>query len=331
MEENLIGFALMALDPAEHQEVEDYLKAHPEAQERLDLLCQALVPLEAADEDFDPPADLRIRTLARVAEFRTRELLSYRVPAPPPRPLPPPRTWWRRADVLIAASILLLASSLVFPGLNMIRSQYSIKACQNNLRGFYQALMAYSDNHMGALPMAEGLPPHDFAGIMVPMLRGSGYLTGGVSVNCSAGGSQPGTDLTVESLDAEMGRDRIQYEKDVFLVGGSYAYPLGYRQNNHHYGLRRVPGYDMLPIMADRPPFTQQWGEAVWSGNSLNHGGKGQNVLFLGGRVIFATTRNVGIDNDDPYVNEDGLPRPGRRMADSVLVPGWFRSCEPDN
>jgi hypothetical protein len=331
MDENLVGYLLQALDRDEEAEIEAHLQAHPDTQERVDLLRQALAPLEAAADEWEPPADLRIRTLARVAEYRTRELLSYRVPAPPPRSPASPRTWWRRADVLIAASILIFASSLILPGLNTIRMQYNITACQNNLRGFYQALMAYSDHHQGALPMVEERPPRNYAGIVIPALREGGYLTDAISVNCPASGFQHASDVTIESLDEERQRDPGQYEKDILLLSGCYAYPLGYRENNQHFGVRRVPGYDMLPIMADKPPFSQQWGEAVWTGNSPNHGAKGQNVLFLGGLVIFSTSRNVGIGGDDIYVNSNGLPLPGIGMADSVLVPGNFRAGDPDN
>jgi hypothetical protein len=331
MEENFVGYLLKALDADEQAEVESHLRAHPEMQERLDLLRQALAPLEAGEGELEPPTDLRIKTLARVAEYRTRELLSYRVPAPPPHPPAPPRSWWRRADVLIAASILIFASSLILPGLNTIRMQYNVTACKNNLRGFYQALMAYSDNHLGALPTVEERPPHNYAGIVVPWLREGGYLTDAISVSCPANGFQQASDLTVESLDEERQRDPAQYEKDILLLSGCYAYPLGYRENNQHFGVRRVPGYEMLPIMADKPPFSQQWGEAIWTGNSPNHGGRGQNVLFLGGQVIFSTNRNVGIGGDDIYLNSNGLPLAGTGPAHSVLAPGNFLPCVPDN
>ena len=57
-------------------------------------------------------------------------------------------------------------------------------------------------------------------------------------------------------------------------------------------GFRRDEASDSTPILADRPP-AQGWG------NSPNHGGTGQNVLFVGGNVGFFTTRTVGPENDE--------------------------------
>jgi hypothetical protein len=330
MEENLIGYLMQSLDCDEEQEVESYLRTNPDAAERLELLRQALVPLEADREELEPPPDLLVRTLARVAEYRTRELLSYKVPAPPPADVSP-RSWWRRADVLIAASILFLASSLALPGLYAIKRQHDIVACQNNLRGFYGALMAYSDHHQDAFPKIDENPPHNYAGIIVPALRQGGYLTDAVSVNCPASGYAQPTFTSIEALDEERLRDPARYERDIAGLGGCYAYPLGYRENNHYFGPHRVQGYDLLPIMSDKPPFTAQSGDVVWAGNSPNHGGSGQNVLFLGGNVRFAKTRNVGMEGNDIYLNRQGLPQAGLGLTDSVLGPSNFHPTYPED
>src|ERR1700740_3435512 len=105
MDENLIGYLLNALDPDAQREVEAYLHSHPEGRRRLAELRQALAPLEADREDPEPPPDLVVRTLARVAEHCTREL--PRAPAALRRSLAGTgRPFWRRADALVAASIL---------------------------------------------------------------------------------------------------------------------------------------------------------------------------------------------------------------------------------
>ena len=74
MDENLIGYLLNALEPREQREVEDALHNFPETQRRLELLRQALDPLAVDSEASDPPSGLWVRTLARVAEHRCREL-----------------------------------------------------------------------------------------------------------------------------------------------------------------------------------------------------------------------------------------------------------------
>ena len=65
-------------------------------------------------------------------------------------------------------------------------------------------------------------------------------------------------------------------------AGGDYAYTLGYRDGDDVAGLRRDSG-DLLPILADRP--------AAGDGNSPNHDGAGQNVLYIGGQGAGAPGR----------------------------------------
>ena len=54
-------------------------------------------------------------------------------------------------------------------------------------------------------------------------------------------------------------------------------------------------------------------------GNSLNHGGTGQNVLYFGGNVTFATHRHVGVDGDDIYLNKRNRVAAGVNRWDTVL------------
>jgi hypothetical protein len=66
-------------------------------------------------------------------------------------------------------------------------------------------------------------------------------------------------------------------------LAGGYAYTLGYFDAGGFHGLRCDSG-DQLPIVADRL-------ESLTQRNSANHGGDGQNVLYLDGMEI----RLVGI------------------------------------
>lgn len=95
--------------------------------------------------------------------------------------------------------------------------------------------------------------------------------------------------------------------------------------------------YD-LAIMADHNPYTQMRGEgrAVLcpskhpQANSLNHGGEGQNVLYLGGNVLWHDTPLCGARLDDGTHDNIYLPAAGgvddpenvpRHIRDSYLVP----------
>jgi hypothetical protein len=335
MEENLIGYLLGALDPETEREVEAYLRGQPENGKKLELLRQALQPLAADRDNPLPPPGLRIRTLARVAEYRCRDL--PRAPlAPPIRSRAPTRSWWRRTDVLVAASLLLLVVPLLPPALNRLRSQRDIVECQNNLHNFFTALRTYGDWHGGALPKVEAEPPCHVAGIFVPILYDAKLLRSDMSVTCPANGRQPPPAVSVQDLERKLAAGHEQFMDCARQLAGCYAYTLGYRDSERRLcGLRFDPAQlnnDLVPIMADRPPFEQD-NPASWkvpSVNSPNHGGAGQNVLYLGGQVKFCKSRAVGVDGDDIYLNKDKLPEAGIDRWDSVLgASGFHPSLSP--
>src|SRR5688500_11373024 len=68
-DEELIGYLLDLLDPAERAAVEAAVGADPDAAARLDSLRLALIPLEADRIADDPPPGLAVRTVGRLAEY----------------------------------------------------------------------------------------------------------------------------------------------------------------------------------------------------------------------------------------------------------------------
>jgi prepilin-type processing-associated H-X9-DG protein len=322
MDENLIGYLLNALDPETEREVKAYLQTHPEGRQRLALLRQALVPLEADRENSPPPPDLAVRTLARVAEQCGQGL--PRAPAATNRSVGG-RPVWRRADALVAASILFLAVGLGLTGLVRLRGDQDVLACQNNLREFYQALKRYSDRHQNNFPnVADAQPPRDVAGLVVPILASEGQLPQGVTFRCPASGELGGLALTLEQV-REMSDD--EFQRAAPRLACCYGYSLGYRDAT---GVCQGPRYDPaqpsahLPLMSDCPPVD------LTLGNSRNHGGRGQNVLFMDGHVRFCTSRTVGVGGDDIFVNWDNRVAAGRDATDAVIGRSAAHPTQPD-
>jgi hypothetical protein len=312
MEENFVGYLLGALDPDTHRQVEAYLRERPESRHRLDLLRQALEPLQADAEEIEPPPGLAVRTLACVAEYCCRDL--PRAPAPPRGGEFSPRRWWRRADVLVAASLLLCAALLVPPVLSHLRSQYQVTACQQNLEKFGVALRTYSDNHGGAFPNVAEFKRFGVAGMAVPLLRDTGAVDpADVNVCCPANGDPAGCPWTLQDLMALPGEE---FDRIAPRLAGCYAYTLGYRDAGNH-----VCGYTQkfgrVPLMADRPPFRADVPRDDGS-NSPNHGGKGQNVLLSDGSVQFFTGRTFG--GDDIFLNRHRRVAAGEDPDDFVLA-----------
>src|SRR5712692_4570319 len=168
MEKNLVGYLLNALDPETHCEVANYLRDHPEAQERLGLLRQGLAPL-AADRDAgdgytDPPRGLALRALARVAEHRCRELPRAPVIAPA-RKITARRGRWRLVDSLVAAMLLLTTLGLLLPVRTKAVAYLDEKACAANQKEFREACLRYADLYQDQFPNVADQRPRDVAGI----------------------------------------------------------------------------------------------------------------------------------------------------------------------
>jgi prepilin-type processing-associated H-X9-DG protein len=325
MEENLVGYLLKAFDPDAHRQVETYLRDHPEARQRLDLLRRALGPLAADREDVEPPPGLALRTLARVAEYRCREL--PRAPRVAPGRAAAPRTWWRRADVAVAASILVCATLLTLPIMNLVRDRHNRIACANNLRVIGRALNVYSDHHQtatsGAFPDVarpfadaaedpEPAPKQSAAGMFMPVLLSAGLDQDDVSVRCPAVGSRQACGWTLDQLRHMSTED---FKRHASELAPDYAYTLGYQDHGQIRGLCRADG--TVPIVADRPPVLDSVERAFGVGNSANHGGRGQNVLFTDGHVEWHTEHIL--DGDDFFVNNQHQIAAGLHRGDYVL------------
>jgi prepilin-type processing-associated H-X9-DG protein len=310
MDENLIGYLLDALQPDERRAVESRLRSDPAARARLASLRHALMPLEADAEPPKPPPDLVARTLRRVAAL-----------APPGLPTAPPvrgdrsgagRFWVARADVLVAALLLVVMSGLGWSWLAGQWHRSQRVACAANLQTYWRGLETYSDLRDGRFPRIELSGPASFAGSFIPSLTGAGVLAPGqVSVLCPAEGRKPPAGHTLEELNELYQKPgRCQYHAVARELAGSYAYSLGYWRGTSLCGLRRDTD-GMLPILADRAP--------VEGGNSRNHGGGGQNVLYVDGHVCWHTQTTVGPDGDDIFRNRNNQVLAGIDRGDVVL------------
>jgi len=315
MDETLVGYLLNALDPDTHRQVHAHLQQSADARGRLEALRRVLEPL-AADRAWPAvPPGLAVRTLGRVAEYCCREL--PRAPFPPSaRASGAGRRFWRRADVLVAAAVLLTVLGVGLSWVLQSRAAQNIEACKNNLRVFYDALQVYANHHHNQLPNVADprYRPHNVAGMVVPILIEAGTLPRDANVACPAKTTPRPCPLTLEGVQALDPETFKRCAQDLICC---YSYSLGYRDEAGYHGPRFDPNVPrhLLPIMGDRPADNP----AAVKTNSTNHGGAGQNVLFLDGSVRFCATRNVGINNDDIYLNRERQPAAGLDVTDTVL------------
>jgi prepilin-type processing-associated H-X9-DG protein len=308
MDENLVGYLLNALDPDTHREVARYVRDDPEAQQRLELLRQALAPLAADRDEIDPPRGLAIRTLARVAEYRCRELPRAPVNAAARTP-PRSRGGWRWADALVAAALLLTVGGLLLALRPRVMAHADRLACQNNEKEFWAASERYRDKngHQDEYVNVAEHKPFDVAGITLPVLLDAGVLRPeNFSVRCPPDGAFPGCRASLAELK---GLSDQEFNRLAPELLDCYGYSLGYRDNGQLHGVRHSDDHQAL--LADRPP------EDGGDGNSPNHGGRGQNVLFVDGHVEWHPTRIV--HGDDIYRNAYNETHAGANRNDIVI------------
>jgi hypothetical protein len=185
MDENLIGYLLNALEPDERRRVEDYLRDHPDARQKLELLRSALAPLESDREQPATPAGLVERTMTRIREVIGKPRI--RVPLLDGGGPDFSKSRWRAVDVLVGCCILMLVGGLGTSGVMQVRQFRDRTECQNNLRNGYGSLTSYAQVHNGQLPTISNRPPYNHVGSFVVILSQSGQLPPQVKLACPSG------------------------------------------------------------------------------------------------------------------------------------------------
>jgi len=313
MDENLVGYLLDALDADARQQVEARLETRPELRTQLERLRRALEPLATDAEPPLPPPGLALSALAHIAEYRCRRLPDAPLPSPSQRLTPSAWRMPRRADLLVAAALLLVIGGLAFPAVLRLWRGYDHRAtCANNLRALGASLIAYADHYNGYLPKEEKEGHLSRAGMFVPVLHEAGVLSANTGLVCPGDeGRTAPVPPPLTYLRDLFDQDRKAFDAEVRNLAGSYAYTIGYQDGNTLRGLHQKLGDD-LPILADRLPCNAP-------GNSPNHDGAGQNVLYLGGNARWCMQRTVGINGDDIYLNRDNKVAAGLAREDTVL------------
>ncbi len=339
MDDRLIDALFGQLSPLERAEFDANLD--PAAAARLAEFRQTIATLRTLREQpIEPPPELVTQTISRLAQTWlevegnaafmgnsgeqavcvvpklrdpsiTLPMLSSTNLTPPP--LEPVTTdavapFWsaRRVEMIVMASIGLLAFGLLTTAISKVRAEREIAACQNNLRTLYQGLDQYALTHAGNYPRV-GTPSVPTAGAFVSALEKTGNFPEQFRITCPA--SSAVANLT-DTLSPDALVKQVQY-----------AYTLGYRDgpNNDLFGVRRTTGDphatpDLMPIAADLPALAWQ----AEGGPSSPHT-RGQNILYAGGSVRFSTVSTVGPNGDDIYHNKAGVVRAGLDRDDISL------------
>lgn len=232
-------------------------------------------------------------------------------------------------DILAVAAMLVLMIGLGVPGLLQVRERNQRIGCSWNLARLGQGMAAYASVFNDHLPFAgwreaaSSWQPTNEPGVEVLPNRRHVYRL------LPGGNVQPSWFVCPSRWDVPMSADLVRRSNDFSESRNlSYAYQnmAGVRPS-----LRDNPD---LPVLADDNPlfddgrplfdwrrlnFASQAGQ-----NSRAHGGAGQNILTLSGRVKWVTTPYAGLGDDNIWTLSSTTEYTGREgprsTADSHLL-----------
>ena len=296
MDELFVRYLLDDLPPDERAAVDAQLAADPAAAARLRKLRRVVSALSADHPAPLPPRGLAFATVSRTAQAWIADGLfrpsGVTPAATPPKPMAgrAAAAWrWaggdvifaagRRADVIVAAAVAVLAVGVGVSAVGKLRHESQVRACQDHMRELHTALAGYADARGGYYPQV-GTPTVPVAGAVPAELVRAGQLRAVSLAACPVG----------DPAD-------------------TFAYTLGYLgPGGHVIGPRRAGGADgaadWTPVAAD----------PAWSPH-----GSGPNVLFAAGNVRHSPSSAAGPDGDDIYRNDAGLVRAGLHPRDASL------------
>jgi len=344
LQEQLLGHLLGALDPAEEEQVAARLRTDPELRREFARVREWLEPLEAGRYDFDPPAGLAERTCRVVAlqvESPAADHSDHasgptfgRCPAragptkrgcPGRRPMSPVAAppdaagRFRWVDVAAAAGFFAAASLLLMPAIQSSRFNAQLIACQDNLRQIGVGMIQYSQHHNGYFPTIPTRGRLAVAGIYAPILVHDGLVTDSRRFVCPGSSLAGRTGLRVPSFDELQTASQDKLDGLIRWMGGSYGYHLGYMRDGVYQGTKNL-GRTGFALAADMPGSDPSNGR-----QSLNHGGRGENVLFEYGGARFVTSPQPFPEADDIFANDWDLVAAGLHPNDAVIAPSAAR------
>jgi hypothetical protein len=271
------------------------LSAHDER--RLEILTRLLGFMDDYPvEDLDPA--LLHATLARIDRHEDQLAQRMRFDVAMEKQTPQRGFRIRLPDFVTVAAVLLIAVGVLWPVLGSIRNQAIDAACANNLKRIGYGFDQYANDNNGSMPLAMAGPMGTWETLrntmnLNPMVQ-NGYCDAG-HLNC------PGH-------HHEVGEE----------IGPSYSYRWFTPRAVIHWNTGRVTVIlgDLNPLVDaarsgwDAPPLSV----------SVNHGGRGQNVLTSDGATMWLEQPLVGSSDNIWMPNQAAVLRPGVMPSDDADV-----------
>lgn len=313
---DLLDLALGKTDDGAPDTPDRDTASDPLLADRLDRIGRGLrLMLDDDPARFEPPAGLASRTIAFVQqEARRRADVIEFVPR---------ARRFRFEDLAVAATIFLASMLALAPAVLRGRERWGRAGCAHNLQQVGLRLNQYAAlNETYPFVSAEDEVPH--VGSIVCRLSEGGFPIEPEELHCPCSGSVCDKSKKIPALAAVREALKRSADEGCRMLENDFAFHVGYRPRPDHEPAP-LPAYlsATTPILADSPPHDAS--RAILLGNSPNHAGRGQNVLFADGHVEWSDDRRVSPIDKDLYLNNDDQPTYGIGPADAVLMPSVFR------
>ena len=308
-----IDYVFGQLEGPELEAFENELARDPAAAESVKRLFWAVDQLADEGDTFTPPADLAARTMAFVAESpRPKRTILDFVPVAVP---------YRWTDIAVAASIFFAAALTLMPAMQRSREKMQQAGCTSNLQQLGTAFWQFGtiSKHF---PTAADKDSSAQTGTYAVLLNDYNLLPDPKILDCPSNGRSPQhSPLPNFKRACELSKTKPADLRRL-LQGVEYAYNVGYMNPEGRVGPVQEISSATLALLADQPSHRNF--NVILPGNSLNHGGRGQSVLFSDLHVGWHNTRRLSPDDADMFLNADHRPAPGRHSKDAAMLPSFI-------
>jgi prepilin-type processing-associated H-X9-DG protein len=251
---------------------------------------------------------------------------------------------WSGWDLMLSGLAAMALFGIVLPGI--LRGRFIARniACQDNLRDAGVALTYFAlQNPQQQLPQLASEGNEAFAGLFSVKLRDKELIQRMDQLLC------PSLDRPKLLFERPPTTDQVRAAEGAALramqqfSGGSYAYNLGVMSENR-YQSPRYQGRTAFAILGDAPvPIASLPNFSAAEGAAANrrggalqatsvghqpvrygHGGRGVNLLFEDGHVIFLPVGDAMMTHDHPFLNHRGDIEAGVNIDDATLAPSAY-------
>jgi prepilin-type processing-associated H-X9-DG protein len=309
-----LDYALGQLEGDDLDRARREVDADPALEDRVETLTGAIhLLLDDDPSAYEPPSGLAWRTL----EFALHEA----VERPTVLEFVPSRRRFRLEDLAVAATIFLASLLALTPAILRGKDGWGRAACANQLQKVGVRLHQYAAlHHEYPFVGPDEAVPH--VGAMLCRLNDAGFSIEPKDLQCPCSGSGCGNKDHIPNLSAVEDMLKRSPAEARRALHSDYALHVGSRRPQGPGPLPASPIH-AIPILADRPNFDESG--QILAGNSPNHGGRGQNVLYADGHVAWQNNRWVSPRDADLYLNNENRPAYGVDVDDSVLMPSCLR------